>query len=299
MSTTIAVLVNPLAGRGRAAAVAEAVVPHLRRAGMRVMLLQGHDGEEAAYLALAAVDDGVDSLVVVGGDGMVQLGAQAVADRGVPLGIIPAGTGNDTARSLGIDRRNPLSAADVVVVGGCRTVDLAEVDGHGFCTVLATGLDSRVNERANAMRWPRGRLRYTVATLAELRVFRPIQYALDIDGRRVEQEAMLVAVGNGPSYGGGLRMCVGADLSDGLLDVVVIKPLSKAELCRVYPRLFRGTHVTHRSYEHHRVSTVRIDAPGVVAYADGERIGALPITVTARPGALRVFAPGDAAQDVR
>lgn len=275
------------------------VVPHLQRAGLRVMRLQGRDAEEAADLAMAAVDDGVDSLVVVGGDGMVHLGAQAVADRGVPLGIIPAGSGNDTARSLGIDRKDPTAAADIVVAARCRAVDVAEADGHVFCTVLAAGFDSRVSERANQMRWPRGQLRYTVATLAELRVFRPIQFTLDLDGMRVELEAMLIAVGNGPSYGGGLRMCAGADLTDGLLDVVVIKPVSKAELVAVYPRLFRGTHVTHRSYERHRVAAVRIDAARVVAYADGERLGALPVTVTARPGSLRVFVPDDAEHDVR
>ena len=297
--SAIAVLVNPVAGHGRGATVAEAVVPHLRHAGLRVIRLQGRDVEEAADLAVAAVDDGVDSLVVVGGDGMVHLGAQAVADRDVPLGIIPAGTGNDTARSLGIDRRNPLLAADVVVDGRSRTVDLGEADGHLFSTVLAAGFDSRVNERANTMRWPRGQLRYTIATLAELRGFQPIGYTLELDGRRVELDAMLVAVGNGPSYGGGLQMCAGADLGDGLLDVVLIKPMGKAELVAVYPRLFRGTHVTHRSYERHRVRTVRIAAAGVIAYADGERIGALPMTVVARPGALRVFAPERPAQDVR
>lgn len=299
MSAAIAVLVNPLAGQGRGARVADAVVPHLRRAGLRVMRLQGRDGEEAANLALAAVDDGVDSLVVVGGDGMVHLGAQAVADRDVPLGIIPAGTGNDTARALGIDRKSPVAAADVVVAGGCRTVDLGEVDGHVFSTVLAAGFDSLVNERANRMRWPRGQMRYNIATLAELRVFAPIQYTLGLDDTEHELEAMLVAVGNGPSYGGGLRMCEGADLTDGLLDVVVIKPLGKAELMAVYPRLFRGTHVTHRSFERHRVRTVRIDAPGVVAYADGERLGPLPMTVSARPGALRVYAPDGDVHDVR
>lgn len=299
MAATLAVLVNPLAGRGRGATVAEAVVPHLRSAGLRVMRLQGRDGEEAADLAMAAVDDGVDSLVVVGGDGTVRLGAQAVADRGVPLGIIPAGTGNDTARSLGIDTKHPLTAADVVIVGRCRTVDLAEVQGRVFCTVLATGLDSRVNERANAMRWPRGQLRYSLATLAELRTLQPIRYALRLDGTPVGREAMLVAVGNGPSYGGGLRMCAGADLTDGLLDVVIIEPLGRPELVALYPRLFRGTHVTHRSYERHRVRTVRLDAPGVVAYADGERIGPLPMTVSTRPGALQVYAPYSAAHDVR
>ena len=118
-------------------------------------------------------------------------------------------------------------------------------------------------------------MRYNLATLAELRVFKPLPYTLELDGERSQLDAMLVAVGNGPSYGGGLRMCEGALLDDGMLDVVIIKPMSKAELLRVYPRLFKGTHVTHPAYEHHRVRRVSVAAPGIVGYADGERLGPL------------------------
>ena len=133
-------------------------------------------------------------------------------------------------------------------------------------------------------------MRYNLATLAELRVFRPLRYTLELDGVTRDLEAMLVAVGNMASYGGGLRMCEGAEPDDGLLDVVVIKPVSKPELVKVFPRLFKGTHVTHPQYERHRVSSVSIAAPGVVAYADGERVGPLPMTVRVLPGALRVYA---------
>lgn len=291
MAPEIAVLTNPTSGRGRGARAAEVVLPHLRHAGVRVIRLQGRDGDEASDLAHAAVSDGVEGLVVIGGDGIVHLAAQALAGTEIPLGIIPAGTGNDTARSLGIDRANPIRAAEVVVDGRTRAVDVADADGTMVTTVVAAGFDSRVSERANAMRWPRGQLRYTLATLAELRVFEPIRYSLCLDGEPLDVHAMLVAVGNAPSYGGGLRICEGAQIDDGQLDVVVIKPLSKPELVRVYPRLFRGTHVTHRQYERHRVHVVSIVAPDVVAYGDGERLGSLPLTVTARPGALRVYAP--------
>jgi diacylglycerol kinase (ATP) len=155
---------------------------------------------------------------------------------------------------------------------------------------LAAGFDSKVNERANAMSWPRGQMRYNLAVAAELRTFRPVRFALELDGVRRDVDAMLVAVGNGPSYGGGLRMCEGAELDDGLLDVVLIKPVGRVELVRVFPRLFRGTHVSHPQYEHHRVSRVSLAAPGISAYADGERLGALPMTVEAAPRALAVFA---------
>jgi diacylglycerol kinase (ATP) len=157
--------------------------------------------------------------------------------------------------------------------------------------VLASGFDSIVNERANSMRWPKGQMRYNLATLAELRVFEPLPYSLILDGERWQGPAMLVAVGNGPSYGGGLRMCEGAVLDDGMLDVVIIKPLSKIGLLRVYPRLFHGTHVTHPAYEHHRVAQVSVAAPGIIGYADGERLGPLPMTIEAAPAAVTVYAP--------
>jgi diacylglycerol kinase (ATP) len=302
VSAAIAVLVNPVAGRGRGARVADVAVTHLQRAGLTVLRLQGEDVEEAAALAHAAVADGVDGLVVVGGDGLVQLGARAVNGTDVPLGVIPAGTGNDTARALGIDRKDVASAADVIVAGHQRTLDLAEAAGHAFVTVLAAGFDSLVTERANRLRWPRGEMRYNLATLAELRVFRPIRYSLELDGEQRDLEAMLVAVGNTASYGGGLRMCEGAQPDDGLLDVVLIKPVSKPQLIRVFPRLYRGTHVTHPQFERVRVRSVTIAAPGIVGYADGERVGHLPLTIRALPGAMRVFAPAPppgAAADVR
>ena len=134
-------------------------------------------------------------------------------------------------------------------------------------------------------------MRYNLATLAELRVLKPIPYVLELDGVEERLEATLVAVGNGPSFGGGLRITEGAMLDDGMLDVVVIKPLSKLELLRTYPKLFKGTHVHHPQYRHHRVRRVTVAAPGIVAYADGERIGALPLTVEVVPGALRVLVP--------
>ena len=155
--------------------------------------------------------------------------------------------------------------------------------------MLAAGFDAVVNERANGMRWPRGQMRYNLATLAELRTFEPIPYVLELDGTTLRLDAMLVAVGNGPSFGGGLRITEGALLDDGLLDVVIIKPMSKGGLIRTYPKLFKGTHVTHPQYEHHRVRTVTVAAPGIVTYADGERFGALPLTIDCDPGALSIL----------
>ena len=282
-------LVHPGSGRGRGATSAAVAEPRLRDAGFRVRRLEGRDGDEAGDLARRAVDEGVETLVVVGGDGLVHLALQALAHSATTLGIIPAGTGNDAARYFDVPRNDPRAATDVVIGGRTRTVDVARTGPTYFLCVLSAGFDAVVNERANRMTWPAGQMRYTLATVAELRTFRPLPYILDLDGTTRSVTAMMVAVGNGPSFGGGLRITEGAVLDDGLLDVVLFHPLSRAELVRTYPRLFNGTHTSHPAYEHHRVREVTVAAPGIVAYADGERLGPLPLTITAVPQALRVL----------
>jgi diacylglycerol kinase (ATP) len=286
----IALLTNPTAGKGNAGRIREEALARLRGAGLVVRNLQGRDVDEAADLAQQCVADGIEALVVCGGDGMVHLAVQAVATTSTALGIIPAGTGNDVARYFDIPRKDSLGAADRVIAGRTRTVDLARSGTRYFVTVLAAGFDAVVNERANRMTWPRGQMRYNLATLAELRVFEPMPYTLLLDGRELTLDAMLVAVGNGPSFGGGLRITEGAILDDGMLDVVIIKPMSKLGLIQTYPKLFKGTHVTHPQYEHHLARSVTVAAPGIVSYADGERFGALPLTVECVPGALTVLA---------
>jgi diacylglycerol kinase (ATP) len=288
-SREIALLTNPTSGKGKGATMRDRALARLRAAGLSVRSLQGRDAAEALDLARECVTDGVDALVVCGGDGMVHLAVQAVAGTGTPLGIIPAGSGNDVARYFDLPRKDAEAAASRVLAGNTRTVDLARSGDRYFVTVMAAGFDAVVNERANRMTWPKGQMRYNLATLAELRVFEPLPYTLQLDDRQVQLEAMLVAVGNGPSFGGGLRITEGAVLDDGHLDVVIIKPISKPDLIRTYPKLFKGTHIHHPAYEHHLVRSVTVAAPGIVSYADGERFGPLPLTVECAPGALTVL----------
>lgn len=283
-------LTNPAAGRGRGEQYAAVALARLRDSGFVVRNLQGRDADEGLDLARECVADGVEALVVCGGDGMVHLAVQALAGTSTALGLVPSGTGNDVARYLGVPRRDPVAAADIVIASRRRRIDLARARGSHFVTVLAAGFDAIVNERANAMTWPRGQMRYNLATVAELRTFRPLHYSLELDGLQLELDAMLVAVGNGPSFGGGLRITEGAVLDDGLLDVVVVTRMSRARLVRSYPRLFTGTIAELPEYVHHRVSRVTVAAPGIVSYADGERFGELPLTIECVPGALEVLA---------
>ncbi|TDD65192.1 diacylglycerol kinase [Jiangella aurantiaca] len=287
----VALLINPSAGRGRGARAGRRAAHRLAAAGLTVRTVAGRDVREAADLARESVEDGVRALVVVGGDGMVHLGLQAVAGTGIPFGVVPAGTGNDFARALGLPLRDPDAAADVVAAGRLREVDLGRTEGQWFAGVVAAGFDAKVNDRVNRMRWPKGPRRYDVATFAELGVFKPIAYHLELDGEVLDLEAMLVAVGNIPSYGGGLRITPGAELDDGMFDVVVVAPVSRATLVRAFRRVKRGTHTAYPFVTVHRARRVKLDAPGITAYVDGERLGPLPRTFDVVPRAQQVYAP--------
>lgn len=290
----IALLVNPTAGKGRAAGTVAAVTERLRQGGANVAILVGTDVEHAQALARQAMADGVDAVVALGGDGMVHLALNVVAGTDTPLGIIPAGTGNDLANTLRLPTKDPVAAAAVIVDrlggGGPRPMDAVRVGEKWFGCVLGSGFDSRVNDRANRMSWPKGRQRYNLAILAELRVFRPLPFVLELDGERWETEAMLVAVGNAKSYGAGMKVTPDAEVDDGQVDVMVLGPLSKPGFLKAFPQVFKGSHVNHPAVTIRRAKVVSISSPGVTAYADGEYLADLPITCETVPGAVRVLA---------
>lgn len=287
----VALLINPSAGRGRGARAGRRAAHRLAEAGLAVRQLAGRDVREAADLARESVEDGVRALVVVGGDGMAHLGLQAVAGSGTPFGVVPAGTGNDFARALGLPLGDADAAANIVAAGHLREIDLGRTDGQWFAGVVAAGFDAKVNDRVNRMRWPKGPRRYDLATFAELGVFTPIPYHLELDDEVLELEAMLIAVGNIPSYGGGLRITPGAELDDGVFDVVVVAPVSRLTLVRAFRRVKHGTHTAYPFVTVHRAQRVKLDAPGITAYVDGERLGPLPRTFDVVPRAQQVYVP--------
>jgi diacylglycerol kinase (ATP) len=282
-------VVNPTSGRGLGARMAPVVRGRLESAGLTVDLYETTCAEDVGRTSAEVIASGADAVTLIGGDGTIHLGAQALANSGMPFGVIPAGTGNDFARGLGVPLKDPAAAADLVVAGRTRTIDLATAKDEFITTVVAGGFDSLVNKRANAMTWPKGNARYTVATLVELRTFQPLEYVVTVDGDQIETSAMLVAVGTGPMYGGGLQICAGAELDDGLLDVTIIQPVSRLTLLQMFPKLAKGTHVGHPAVRTLRGRSVRIESPGITAYADGEPLGLLPVDIGIAPGALTVF----------
>ncbi|MFD8232009.1 diacylglycerol kinase [Streptomyces sp. NPDC059696] len=296
MTSEITLFVNPTAGRGRGARAAQPAASALRAAGYSVRTVLGEDAADALVRARAAVASGTGALIAVGGDGMAGLALEAVAGTRTPLGLVAVGTGNDFARALGLPVREPAAAgrmiADALKCGRIRDIDLGRAGDRWFGTVLASGFDSRVNDRGNRMRWPTGRLKYDLAMIAELAAFRPVPYRIRLDDGEVrEVEATLVAVGNGSSYGGGMRICPGADLTDGLFDVTVVGDCSRATLLRVFPRVYRGTHVDHPQVTVVRAARVELAAEGVTGYADGEPLGPLPLVARCVRGGVRVVGP--------
>lgn len=296
MSSEIILFVNPTAGRGRGARAALPAAHVLRDAGYSVRTVLGEDAEDALRRAREAVATRPAAVLAVGGDGMAGTALQAVAQSGTPLGLIAVGTGNDFARALGLPVRDPVAAArvaaDALRTGRGRDIDLGQVDKRWFGTVLASGFDSRVNDRGNRMRLPLGRFKYDLAIAAELAAFRPVPYRLRLDDGLVQEvEATLIAVGNGTSYGGGMRICADAELDDGLFDITVVGDCSRTTLLKVFPRVYRGTHLDHPKVTVHRAARVTLEAVGVTGYADGEPLGALPLTARCVPGAVRILGP--------
>ncbi|MBC3986439.1 diacylglycerol kinase [Streptomyces sp. AC536] len=294
MTSDITLFVNPTAGRGRGARAAQPAARVLRDAGFRVRTVLGADADDALSRARAAVAGGTGALVAVGGDGMTSLALQAVAGTGTPLGVVAVGTGNDFAQATGLPVRDPGAAARLIAASlksdGGRPVDVGLAGETYFGTVLASGFDSRVNDRGNRMRWPTGRFRYDLAMVAELAGLRTFPYRLRLDdGPEREVEATLIAVGNGTSYGGGMRICGGARLDDGLFDITVVGPCTRGTLLRVFPRVYRGTHLGHPAVTTYRAARVSLAAPGLTGYADGEPLGPLPLTAVTVPGAVRLL----------
>ena len=290
-------LTNPASGHGSAPHAAERAVTRLHERGVDVVAIAGSDAEHARRLVDGALERGMDALVVVGGDGIISLALQVLAQTDVPLAIIPAGTGNDHAREFGIPTKDPEAAADVVVDGRVETVDLGRIRGadgtdRWFGTVMAAGFDSLVTDRTNRMTWPHGRMRYNVAMVAELSKLRLLPFRLTFDGGdEIVTELTLAAFGNTRSYGGGMLICPDADPRDGLLDVTMVASASRTKLIRLFPTVFKGTHVDLDEVRTARAETITVECPGINAYADGEFVCPLPVEVSAVRDALKVLRP--------
>ena len=287
-----ALVINPVSGQGKGAQIGTYVAGYLNSRGIKYEIIIGRNGIDQVDLLQRFLDRNTEcsGVIAVGGDGLLHLVLQKITPAQVPLAVIPAGTGNDFVRTLGWSLDDVDAILEAVLSKKPASVDLGLVDGEWFAAILSTGFDSIVNEKANTMPWPKGPNKYNVAIAIELPRFAPRHYEIVLDDRTISTQAMLIAVANGRSYGGGMLVCPHAEITDGYFDVMVLHPVSKLEFIKVFPLVFKGTHITHPAVEIVRSKSVKITADAV-AYADGERIGQLPVSAQCMPGALMTWLP--------
>lgn len=284
-ATKVAVLGNRMTPGGLEAA--EAVAAAVRQAGHEPVVLDERSPDRAASAVYRAVSSGADRVVAVGGDGVVSIAVNAVAGTATSLGIVPVGTGNDFARALGLlggtlDEQVARALDDPVAVDAIRTT-------HGWVATVATiGFSGDVTARANALRWPRGRLRYSVATMLQLPRLDVLNLSMDVDGRHSDIETTLLAVGNTAFFGGGMRVCPGAEPGDGRLELVSIGAVSRSRFLRVFPTVFSGRHVERCEVRTDSGTVVNIAGSERDLWADGEVLGPLPVRLEVVPGALKI-----------
>ena len=286
-------LVNPHSGRGKAAKRANQAMKRALQLGHEVEEISLPNLEEShsqARRVLSSQD--FDALIIAGGDGSVHDALPLLTEFNIPFAVIASGTGNDFTRVVGLHKRSPEAVIDLITSTRPESYDLGEVrlasSSKIFIQVLSTGFDSLVNERANGYKHLRGKIKYVLATLREIFIFQAKPFTFSVDGVRYQREAMLLAVANGANYGGGMKIVPHADGQDGKLDLLLLNRVPKGEFIRVFPRVFSGRHLTHPAVEVFAGREIEI-AADVVAYADGEYVGDLPLSISTLPGRVHTW----------
>jgi len=282
--------INPSSGRGRARNLALIAKDYFSERGIPVTLLEGASLSDFREKLIYHLDhESVSGVVAFGGDGFIHEIIQHIVPRQIPLGVIPCGTGNDLARSIGVYRLSLTQQLDLIVGKDPQSIDLGQVGETWFAAILSSGFDALVNERANGMRWPKGRMRYNIAMIEKIIQLRAHFYRIRLDKEFIDVRATLVTVANGASYGGGMNVCPDAALDDGLFDVMVLGEVSRTELLKVFPKVYSGRHVGHPAVSFYRCREIEIIGSGS-SFADGEPISSLPLSATCIGNAMKVWA---------
>ena len=276
-------VVNPTSGKRKGSKLAQDLVSLLKSNNITFEIIDHANLQQTKdSLRQAISSNQFDRVVAVGGDGLINLCLQYVAQSNISLAVIPAGTGNDFSRAVGFHGKSVSQIFEIIKQQKPRKIDLGSVKGTNsqqwYVQVLSTGFDAKVNALANRINWLRGKSKYTIAMLLILSKFKAMAYEIEIDGINHSRKAMLLSVANGETYGGGMRICPGASNSDGVFDILVVSPVSKFVLLTIFPKVFTGKHILHPKVDLLHGSVLKISAPGSV-YADGEYIAELPIEI--------------------
>jgi diacylglycerol kinase (ATP) len=292
----VGVLTNPAANRGRGNNVGEQVHQLLAKAGIPAINLSAESALAAKGKAETAISSQeISGVIAVGGDGTAQLGVNICVPNQLPLGIVPAGSGNDQARELGIPLGDPAAAVARIIsnLESPRRVDVMRVafserEFWSFGSISA-GFDALCAKRANGLKWPKGPNSYVAAMLLELPKFKPIEYSLTIDGEHRSIRAMLCGVANVKNFGGGMKISPQSDATDGELELFILHEVSRPKLLRIFPTVYEGKHVAFPEVEILKAKSIRVENSGFPVSCDGELVGNAPFSAEVHPGALQVF----------
>jgi len=286
-------VLNSKAGKGKATNLCRSLEVLLKSNNLAYEIINESNPEDTSTeLRLKIAAGEFERVVAIGGDGLVNLCLQEVAERDIALAVIPAGTGNDFARAVGSHKKSVAEIFNAVLSHEPSAIDLGLITGdfgkRWYVQVLSTGFDALVNKLANRISWPRGQIKYTLATIFTLARFKPIEYEIMIDDKQFKQDFMLLSVANGETYGGGMRICPNASNSDGIFDILLVHPVSKIVLLTIFPKVFAGKHIPHPRIEIIKGRKVQLSA-NASAFADGEFVSNLPIKIENIPNALKTW----------
>lgn len=284
--SAVHLLTNPQARVGKPADSVADINRALTALGAEVVDITGADASETSKNLSEAVADQADRVVVAGGDGLVHLAVQSLAQSSTTIGICPVGTGNDFANALGIPAE--LDGAAATALSDPTALDLMRIGDVWAASVATAGFSVQVNKRANDMRFPRGSSRYTVATMLELRRLASAHYRIVVDDHETELDATLITVANTAFFGGGMEVTPGADPTDGMLDVTAVGQVGRIELLRWFRKVFSGRHLEHEAVSTFRCQSIQVHSEEVEIWADGEPVTDRQATIEAVPGALEV-----------
>jgi diacylglycerol kinase (ATP) len=293
----VALIVNPVAGGGRGARVVGEAIFELRKRGIEPRIVVSVAPDEPPHDARRALSDGADLVIAVGGDGHAAAVASGLIGSHTPMAILPAGSANDLARTLALPIKDVARAIDTALNGEVLRIDTIRVtnadgDRH-FLNVVGTGFDAEVAAAADRITVMRGAGRYVLSILRVLPRFSAAALELRIDGEPHRMRAMMIAVANGPAYGGGMRIAPAARLDSGELEICIVGEVSKPEFIKAFPRVFRGTHVDHPAVTMLTGKTVEISADRPLdLMGDGERAGRLPARIEVNRKSLSIVRAG-------
>ncbi len=297
MTRDIFIIVNPVAGRGRAASQAALVREYFASHGTRVEMCASHGSDDVREQAARAAREGYAHVIALGGDGTFRHLTEGILGTSAIAGFLPAGSGNDVARALGIPL-DPIRAADAFVHSRPRTIDLARARfsnarvAHSVC-VTGMGLDAEAAHLANTRfsRWP-GASRYIAGALATYFKGAAFYLHAEIDGRDWRGRALFAVAANAAEYGSGIRIAPSAQIDDGWLDLVIVREIAWTRVFEAIPILLTSGDLRFPEVERFRCKRARLETDRPVkVHGDGEILGESPVEFEINPAALRVMAP--------